>query len=137
MKLPEPKDPDILVPNEECDYRFFHAVVRSYHNLECISVCGQMYVSIFSQISPEQIMKLGEIGLSHNYACLILHLDNSALKGRTTVMFLTKIVKAGKKLTHIPVASGCKYVATASEPTAIRTSMSSKGVCLQRDGSER
>lgn len=72
-------------------------------------------------------MELGEFGLSYAYMCLILHLDNSTLKGRTTVMFLTKIVKAGKKLTHIPVESGCRYMVMASETTDIRMSVSSKG----------
>lgn len=72
-------------------------------------------------------MELGEFGLSHAYTCLILHLDNSTLKGRTTVMFLIKIVKAGKKLTHIPVESGCRYMIMASETTDIRMSVSSQG----------
>lgn len=85
-----------------------------------------MYVNIFPQISSEQIMELGEFGLSYTYMCLILHLDNSTLKGRTTVMFLTKIVKAGKKLIHIPVASGCRKTVMASETTDIR-------MCLDRE----
>ena len=42
-------------------------------------------------------------------------------------MFLTKIVTAGKKLTHIPVEAGCRYMVMASETTDIRLSVSSKG----------
>lgn len=42
-------------------------------------------------------------------------------------MFLTKIVKAGKKLTQIPVEAGCRYMVMASETTDIWMSVYSKG----------